>query len=110
MSEAQAPKPPENPRHPLAGKTSRTIGVFLLLAMLPYAVPGLARLQGLLPPSMAGLLRIPIGQVAAASAAEAPGPAGEESAPSSGSADAEFAVVVGPAVPGTVEDPSGRAR
>jgi lysophospholipase L1-like esterase len=80
----------------LLGKTARTLVSFLILALLPYLVPGLGRYRILQASTVLGL-------IANGSALRADTPAAK-SDPRSGAGQTEVE-----ATPGEVEDPSGRA-
>ena len=88
-------------RHPLAGKTARTLMLFVTLALLPYSLPALSRYRVLVPAPLAGLIGVRAGLANAA-------PPAQESAAQA--ADDEVkASAVRAAKPGEIEDPSGHA-
>jgi lysophospholipase L1-like esterase len=90
------------PRHPLAGKTARTLLLFVALALLPYVWPSLSRYRVLLPTSLAGLLGVRAGL---ASDAQSTTSNDAQAAAS----DNVSASAVRAARPGEIEDPSGHA-
>ncbi|HKP12144.1 MAG TPA: hypothetical protein VJZ91_08550, partial [Blastocatellia bacterium] len=89
-------------RHPLAGKTARTLALFVALALLPYALPPLSRYRVLVPASLVNLISVRAGLASDAQAA-----AQEGSAPPAG--EDVRASAVRAAKPGEIEDPTGHA-
>jgi lysophospholipase L1-like esterase len=95
------------PRHPLAGKTARTLLLFVALALLPYAWPSLSRYRVLVPASLAGVLGVRAGLANDTQSIE---PNTSQSATGDSAAgDKVSASAVRAARPGEIEDPSGHA-
>ena len=91
---------PEARRNPgLSNKTTRTLIIFVALALTPYAIPPLGRYRVLIPQRVAGLIHLRSGEPAAASKTQAAET--DNAAPTS-----ELAIQ---STPGEIEDPSGHA-
>jgi len=91
-------------RYPLAGKTARTLMLFVALALLPYGLPGLSRYRVLVPNALINLIGVRAGL-----ASDAP-LAAQDGSPQPAQANDEVkASAVRAARPGEIEDPSGRA-
>lgn len=89
-------------RHTLAGKTARTLLLFVTLALLPYGLPALSRYRVLVPASLVHLIAVRPGLASDAQVSaedDLPQPASDEAR--SGDVRA--------ASPGEIEDPSGHA-
>src|SRR5262249_50760890 len=91
-------------RHPLAGKTARTLMLFVVLALLPYGLPAFSRYRVLVPASLRNLIGLRAGL-----ASDAP-PIVQDGLSQPAQANDEVkASAVQAARPGEIEDPSGRA-
>jgi lysophospholipase L1-like esterase len=91
-------------RHPLAGKTARTLGLFVALALLPYGLPASGRYRVLVPASLIHLIGVRGGLASDAQAAA------QDGLPQPLQANDEVkASAVRAAQPGEIEDPRGGA-
>ncbi len=91
-----------SPRHPLAGKTARTLLLVVGLALLPYGLPALSRYRVLVPPSLINLIGVRAG-IASDQQLDA------QDNVSQSASDEVKPSAVRAAKPGEIEDPSGRA-